>query len=78
MHGIEHRTFSLRITAWLAPLLFLLVAVAAPVVSAKTSNAWPNRVWENCVGTGQSRPIQMPQSLELQRENSIGRYNDAS
>jgi|GEM_PF-4765377 len=66
MHGTEHKTFSLHLTAWLAPLLFLLAAVAAPVVSAKTSNAWPNHVWENssdtaryeCPSTNHSAPYE--------------------
>ncbi len=66
--------------AWLTPLLFLLaalVAPAAPAASAKTPGVPPNRAWGNSAGMLQSRPIQTPQSLELQRENSIGRYDSA-
>ena len=63
----------------LAALIALAYALVGPSsVSAKTPCAPQNRVWENSAGMLQLRPIQTPQSLELQRENSIGRYNDAS
>ncbi len=68
-----------------APIFFLLAALialasglAGPTsASAKTLCTPQNRVWENSAGMLQSRPVQTPQSLELQRENSIGRYDSA-
>ena len=74
----KHRALTL-VLFLLAALIALASGLAGPTsASAKTSCALQNRVWENSAGTAQSPPIQMPQSLELQRENSIGRYNDAS
>ena len=64
-------------------LLAALIALASGLVgpssvSAKTPCTPQNRVWENSAGMLQSRPVQTPQSLELQRENSVGRYDSAA
>lgn len=62
----------------LAALIALASGLAGPTgASAKTPGVPQNRVWENSARMLQSRPIQMAQSLELQRENSLGRYDSA-
>ena len=80
MSAAKEKIFPGKIAAWLAMLFILLVAMAVgtPTASAKTLCTPQNRFWENSARMLQSRPIQMAQSLELQREKSIGRYNDAS
>ena len=90
MKGIEEKVRSIMTSGGTrhrasAPIFFLLAALIAlasgPVgpssASAKTPGVPQNRVWGNSAGMLQSRPIQTPQSLELQRENSIGRYDSA-
>ncbi len=86
MSAAEEKIILSRIRAglaWLTPLLFILAALVALAsglaglssASAKTLGVPQNRAWGNSAGMLQSRPVQTPQSLELQRENSIGRYD---
>jgi hypothetical protein len=89
MSAAQAKHFSSRTLAnWLA-LAFFLLGLVAPMslaalptgpasASAKTPGAPHNRVWENSAATAQSRPVQGSQTPGLQRENSLGRYNDAS
>ncbi len=81
MSAAEEKIVTSRIRAglaWLTPLLFLLaalVAPAAPAASAKTLCTLPNRAGENSTAAVLLRPAECPQTPDLQRENSIGRYD---
>ena len=84
MSAAEEKNLPSRITAnlaWLAALLFLLAALAdpaAPMASAKSLCTAQNRIWENSVAAVESHPAPNPQTPDLQRERSLGRYNIAS
>ena len=73
----RHTNSKLASVLILISILLVVMAIGTPTASAKTPRVPQNRVWENSAGMLQSRPIQTPQSLELQRENSIGRYDSA-
>ncbi len=75
MSAVKEKIFPGNIAAWLAVLSILLAALAAPVASAKTPCATQNRVGENSVAAVQLRLAQSPQTPELQREKSLGRYD---
>ena len=74
----RHTNSMLASVLILISILLVVMAIGTPTASAKTLCTLPNRAGENSARMLQSRPIQMAQSLELQREKSIGRYNDAS
>lgn len=72
-----------RALAWalflLAALAGLASGLAGPTsASAKTPGVPQNRVWENSPATAQSRPVQTPQSLARQRENSLSQYDSVA
>lgn len=72
-----HRASALALFL-LAALIALASGLAGPTgASAKTPGVPQNRIWENSARMLQSRPIQVAQSLELQREKSIGRCDSA-
>jgi hypothetical protein len=69
---------SSRWTAWLAPILFLLAAVAAAgPASALTCGALETRAWEKTSAPLESRPVESLQLLNLHQQNESGGYDSA-
>jgi hypothetical protein len=69
---------SSRLSAWLAPLLLLLAAVAVAVpASASMAGALETRAWEKTSAPLESRPIESLQLLEGHQSKAIAAYNDA-
>jgi hypothetical protein len=72
----KERTF--RLTAWLAPILFLLVAVAAAQPAlALTCGALETRAWEKTSFPLESRLVESSQLLNLHQQNEPAGYDDA-
>jgi hypothetical protein len=66
------------LTAWLAPILFLLAAVtAAGPASALTCGALETRAWEKTSAPLESRPVESLQLLNLHQQNGGAGYDDA-
>jgi hypothetical protein len=67
-----------RLTAWLAPILFLLAAVAAAVPApALTARATETRAWEKTPAPLESRLDESLQLLNLHQQNGGAGYDDA-
>ncbi len=67
-----------RLTVWLAPILFLLAAVAAAgPASALTCGALETRAWEKTPAPLESRPVESLQLLNLHQQNESGGYDSA-
>ena len=75
MSAAKEKIFPGKIAAWLAVLFIILAATGTPVAVAKTPCTLPNRAGENSVAAVQLRLAQSPKTADLQRENSIGRYD---
>ena len=80
MSAVKEKIFPGNIAAWLAVLFILLatMAIGTPTASAIPTHrdyTSQNRVGENSVAAVQLRLAQSPQTPELQRESSIGRYD---
>ena len=80
MSVVKEKIFPGNIAAWLAVLFILLatMAIGTPTASAIPTHrdyTSQNRVGENSVAAVQLRLAQSPQTPELQRESSIGRYD---
>ena len=69
---------SSRPAAWLAPILFLLAAVAAaPSAPASMTRALETRAWEKTSAPLESRPVESLQLLNLHQQNGVAGYDDA-
>jgi len=69
---------SSRLTAWLAPILFLLAAVvAAGPASALTRGALETRAWEKTPAPLDSCLDESLQLLNLHQQNDVAGYDDA-
>lgn len=75
MSAAKEKIFPGKIAARLAVTFIILAATGTPVAMAKTPCATQNGAGENSAAAVQLRLAQSPQTAELQREKSLGRYD---